>query len=107
MLWISQGHPVHAQFFNAAELYFNQTFTGIEATTTVVFGVIRAIFLIYIAVSLVRVIQAARNDDDWQQMARAPVIIVMAVILGDVLTELVVGGADTGGGGEAGGGTAP
>lgn len=101
MLWISQGHPVHAQFFNAAELYFNQTFTGIEATTTVVFGVIRAIFLIYIAVSLVRVIQAARNDDDWQQMARSPVIIVMAVVLGDVLTNLVIG---AGGGPGVGGG---
>lgn len=100
MLWISHGHPVHAQFFQGAEEFFNTTFEGVAEVSEVVFGVIRAIFLIYIAVSLVRVIQAARNDDDWQQMARAPVIIVMAVILGDVLTELVVGGADTEGGPE-------
>ncbi len=57
------------------------------------FGVIRALFLVYIAVSLVRVVQSARNDDDWQQLARAPMIIVMAVVIGDVLASLVIGGA--------------
>ncbi|MEM9807774.1 MAG: hypothetical protein AAF959_21110 [Cyanobacteria bacterium P01_D01_bin.56] len=90
-LWISQTNPVFAQFFQGAEDFFNTTFPGTDTVTPIVFGVIRAIFLIYIAVSLVRVIQAGRNDDDWQQMARAPVIIVLAVILGDVLTGLVVG----------------
>ena len=90
-LWMSQTSPIFAQFFQGAEDFFNTTFPDAGDVTPVVFGVIRALFLIYIAVALVRVVQAARNDDDWQQMARQPVIIVMAVVLGDVLTTLVVG----------------
>lgn len=90
-LWMSQTSPVFAQFFQGAEDFFNTTFPDAGEVVPVVFGVIRALFLIYIAVALVRVVQAARNDDDWQQMARQPIIIVMAVVLGDVLTGLVVG----------------
>lgn len=90
-LWMSQTSPVFAQFFQGAEDFFNATFPDAGEVVPVVFGVIRALFLIYIAVALVRVVQAARNDDDWQQMARQPIIIVMAVVLGDVLTGLVVG----------------
>jgi hypothetical protein len=30
-----------------------------------IFGVLRAIFVIYIAIAVIRVIVAARNDDDW------------------------------------------
>lgn len=91
-LWMQQTNPVFAQFFQGAEDFFTATFPDAGEVVPVIFGVIRALFLIYIAVALVRVIQSARNDDDWQQMARAPVIIVMAVVLGDVLTNLVVGG---------------
>lgn len=90
-LWMSQTSPVYAQFFQGAETFFNATFPDAAAVVPVIFGVIRALFLIYIAVALIRVVQAARNDDDWQQMARQPVIIVMAVVLGDVLTTLVIG----------------
>lgn len=90
-LWMSQTNPVLAQFFQGAEDFFGATFPDAADVIPIVFGVIRALFLIYVAVALIRVVQAARNDDDWQQMARQPVIIVMAVVLGDVLTTLIVG----------------
>ena len=93
VLWVSQANPVFAQFFQAAEDFFTTTFPDAGTVVPVIFGVLRAIFLIYIGVALVRVVQAGRNDDDWQQMARQPVIIVMAVVLGDVLATLVIGGA--------------
>ncbi|NEQ48222.1 MAG: hypothetical protein F6K00_33690 [Leptolyngbya sp. SIOISBB] len=91
-LWGSLNNPVHAQFLNGAEEFFETTFGDTAGDTIpIVFGVLRAIFLLYIAVSLIRIINAARNDDDWQQMAKAPLITVMAVVVGDVLTTLVVG----------------
>jgi hypothetical protein len=91
-LWGALGSPVHAQFLQGAEAFFETTFGGTAGDTIpIVFGVLRAIFLLYIAVSLIRIVNAARNDDDWQQMAKAPLIIVMAVVVGDVLTTLVVG----------------
>ncbi|MEM9817783.1 MAG: hypothetical protein AAF827_15450, partial [Cyanobacteria bacterium P01_D01_bin.6] len=92
-LWMSQTSPVFAQaaFFQTAEDFFNNTFPDAADVTPMVFGVIRALFLIYIAVSIIRIVQAARQDEDWQQMARQPVIIVMAIILGDVLAGMVIG----------------
>jgi len=91
-LWGVLNNTAHAQFLTGAETFFTDTFGATAGDTIpIVFGVLRAIFLLYIAVSLIRIVNAARNDDDWQQMAKAPLIIVMAVVVGDVLTTLVVG----------------
>lgn len=91
-LWGALNSSAHAQFLQGAEAFFTTTFGATAgATIPLVFGVLRAIFLLYIAVSLIRIINAARNDDDWQQMSKAPMIVVMAVVVGDVLTTLVTG----------------
>lgn len=93
-LWSALGSPVYAQFFQGAEDFFTETFGETAGETIpIVFGVLRALFLLYIAVALIRVINAARNDDDWQQLAKAPLIVVVAVVVADVLTGLVVGAA--------------
>jgi hypothetical protein len=91
-LWGALGSPVYAQFFQGAEDFFVATFGDAAGETVpIIFGVLRALFLLYIAVSLIRVVNAGRNDDDWQQMAKAPLIVVVAVVVADVLTTLVVG----------------
>ena len=45
-----------------------------------------------------KVIQAARQDEDWQNLARTPMIILIAITMGDILASLIVG---NGGGGIA------
>lgn len=91
-LWGSLAGNAYAQFFGGAEEFFTTTFGDAAGETIpIVFGVLRALFLLYIAVSLIRVVNAARNDDDWQQLAKAPLIVVVAVVVADVLTTLVVG----------------
>ncbi|MEM6433911.1 MAG: hypothetical protein AAF773_08670 [Cyanobacteria bacterium P01_D01_bin.115] len=91
-LWGALNGNAYAQFFQGAEDFFTTTFGDAAGETIpIVFGVLRALFLLYIGVSLIRVINAGRNDDDWQQMAKAPIIVVMAVVVADVLTTLVVG----------------
>lgn len=109
--------PAHAQFFVATEQWLRQSFPiggqggatgggGASGTDiyALVFNTLRAIFVLYLAISLVRVIAAARNDEDWQNLARTPLIILVIVTLGDILASLIIG-QGTGGGG--GGGTAP
>jgi hypothetical protein len=96
--------PAHAQFFNNAQDWMNETFgdDGNAQTTAVVdlfFNVLRGLFLLYVGISLVRVVQAARNDEDWQSLARTPLIIVLAVFVGDLVTGLIIGQAGGGGGG--------
>lgn len=55
------------------------------------FNVLRGLFLLYVGISLVRVINSARNDEDWQTIARTPLIIIIAVTAGDILTTLITG----------------
>ncbi|MBD2450497.1 hypothetical protein H6G76_25760 [Nostoc sp. FACHB-152] len=88
--------PADAQFFNNAQTWMNGAFgNGNNGQTTAVielfFNVLRGLFLLYVGISLVRIIQAARNDEDWQSLARTPLIIVLAVFVGDLVTGLIIG----------------
>lgn len=99
--------PAQAQFFNQTESWLRSSFPitaggaggGGTDIYKLVFNTLRAIFVLYLAVSLVRVIAAARNDEDWQTLARTPLIILITVTLGDILAGLITGGAAGGGGG--------
>lgn len=84
--------PANAQFFQAAETWMGGAFAGIDADVVALFfNVLRAIFLLYLGISIVKVIQAARQDEDWQNLARTPFIIVVAVVTADIITGMIVG----------------
>ncbi|MEM6255059.1 MAG: hypothetical protein AAF821_19255 [Cyanobacteria bacterium P01_D01_bin.156] len=88
--------PAQAQFLQNAETFITTLLAGSNVPATMVpliFGVLRAIFVIYIAIAVIRVLVAARNDDDWTTLARTPLIIVMAIVIGDLMANLVIGGA--------------
>ncbi|MBE9001051.1 hypothetical protein IQ274_23215 [Nostoc sp. LEGE 12447] len=89
--------PADAQFFNTAQTWMTNTFGNAgngqtQAVVALFFNVLRGLFLLYVGISLVRVVQAARNDEDWQTLARTPLIIVLSVFVGDLVTGLIVGG---------------
>ncbi|MEH2226869.1 hypothetical protein [Nostoc sp.] len=88
--------PAQAQFFGEAEKFFKKTLTAnnggaAETPVSLIFNVLRAIYLLYIAISLVGVINAVRKDEDWQSIARTPLLVVVAVTIADVLTRFVIG----------------
>ncbi|WP_414530228.1 hypothetical protein [Nodularia chucula] len=89
--------PANAQFFNNAQTWMNDSFgaaAGNDQTTEVIdlfFNVLRGLFLLYVGVALVQIVQAARNDEDWKTLARTPLIIVLSVFVGDIITGLLVG----------------
>jgi hypothetical protein len=91
--------PAQAQFFRRAEDFFIKNLTtttdagannGTQAVS-LIFNVLRAIYLLYIAVSLVGVINAVRKDEDWQTIAKTPLLVVVAVTIADVLTGFIIG----------------
>ncbi len=99
---MSTALPSSAFFFQAAEQYVTQIFNGAAgagggtAVTTLIpllFGTLRVIFVIYIGIALVRVINAFRNDEDWATAARIPLITVLCIVIGDALSSLIVQGA--------------
>ena len=99
LFWLDYfATPVYAQFFGRAEDFFRNTLTqgtgdnnNSQAAVSLIFNVLRAIYLLYIAVSLIGVINAVRKDEDWQSIARVPLLVVVAVTVADVLTGFVIG----------------
>ncbi|WP_341526908.1 hypothetical protein WKK05_30940 [Nostoc sp. UHCC 0302] len=102
LFWLDYfAAPAHAQFFGEAEKFFKKTLTqgsttngggGSDTAVSLIFNILRAIYLLYIAISLVGVINAVRKDEDWQSIARTPLLVVVAVTVADVLTRFVIGG---------------
>jgi hypothetical protein len=88
--------PAEAQFFNNAQTWMTGAFGNAgngqtQAVIELFFNVLRGLFLLYVGISLVRIVQAARNDEDWQTLARTPLIIVLSVFVGDLVTGLITG----------------
>ncbi|MGF1480386.1 MAG: hypothetical protein ACFB4I_12990 [Cyanophyceae cyanobacterium] len=114
LIWgVGIAEPVGAQFYQDAQNFFCEELvagTGsdtenVKRGISVTFNALRAFFLIYIAVSLIRVVNAVREDEDWQTMARTPILATLIVTVGDLLTNFFISGdpsdgaCDTGGSG--------
>jgi hypothetical protein len=88
--------PAHAQFFQQAETWIrtsgfaNNNNTDTNRVITGVFNILRILFLLYIAVSVVNVIQAVRRDEDWASAARTPLVVLTGVFAADFLTALII-----------------
>lgn len=84
--------PASAQFFGNAENWMQNNIDGVDnGFTSTVFFVLRAMLLIYLAIALIRVIVAVRQDEDWQGAARTPIIILLILFAGEQLTNLIPG----------------
>ena len=94
---VATSNPATAQFLNNAQAFFEESFANTEGaeTDTELFGLIfnslRGVFVVYLAISIIKVVAAARQDEDWQSLARTPMIILISVTLGDVLAGLIIG----------------
>jgi hypothetical protein len=94
LLLILTVEPAQAQFFNKTQTWMTGAIPGVDTgLVALIFNVLRALFVIYLGIGLVKVIQSARNDDDWQQMARTPLILVVTVTMGDILAGIITGAA--------------
>ncbi len=82
--------PAQALFFQNAENFFNTNFTSSTDATGIVFASLRGIYILYIAVSLIGVINSVRQDEDWLATAKMPTIVVVSVTLADILTDVII-----------------
>lgn len=83
--------PASAQFLLGAQSFFEESFPQAGEAIPLTFNVIRGIYLIYLAVALVGVINQVRQEDDWKTAARTPALIVFVVTVADVLAALITG----------------
>ncbi|WP_013334317.1 hypothetical protein [Gloeothece verrucosa] len=99
-LWLNfLATSASAQFFKKAEDFFKTTLTQGSSVgensylaISLIFNALRAVYLMYIAISLINIINAIRKDEDWQSVARIPLLVIIAVTLADVLTNFIIGG---------------
>jgi hypothetical protein len=99
IIWLifDQSAPAQAQFFKNAETWLSTNLTPTGGGTAnaslikLVFNVLRALYLLYLGISLVRVVYSVRQDEDWQAIARTPLLILLTVSVADILTTTIVG----------------
>lgn len=88
------GGATQGFFFRNIQTKLNGVFTGGNAATvqpivTFGFGVLQVLFMMFIAWQVAKVIGAAREEEDWKQVAKTPLIVAAAVVGGDFAIGLV------------------
>ena len=90
--------PAHAQFLQSAEQAATQLTSGLGGGTdispviTFIFGALRLLLIVYMAVALIQIVNSARQGEEWKDLARTPLLIILVVIIGDFIATIVVGG---------------
>lgn len=68
---------------------------GSVSPVQITINIIRAMFIIYLAIALIQVFNAMRQDEDWQMAVRAPVLAILVIVIVDVISTLVTTGGST------------
>ncbi|MEA5512392.1 hypothetical protein VB715_21720 [Crocosphaera sp. UHCC 0190] len=87
--------PSHALFFDNVRTKINGMFTGTTYAGTAIDAVnlatsaMEALMLGYILYGVVKAIQAGRDDEDWKQPLKLPLLVLFAVSAGDLSISLL------------------
>ena len=90
--------PAQAQFLQSAEQAATDLTTGLGGATdispviTFIFGALRLLLIVYMAVALIQIVNSARQGEEWKDLVRTPLLIILVVIIGDFIAAIVVGG---------------
>ncbi|MEO1396213.1 MAG: hypothetical protein AAFV90_25220 [Cyanobacteria bacterium J06634_5] len=83
--------PAHAFLFERAQEWFLSAFEEMDETTIkLVFNVLRGLYILYIGISMVQIVNSVQQDEDWQTAARVPLVAILTVQVSDVLTTVLL-----------------
>lgn len=92
--------PAHAQFLEAAETGALEIVTGLgdggENLTGIIefiFGALRLLLVIYMAIALIQIVNAARQGEEWKDLMRTPLLVILVVVIGDFIAGVIFGAA--------------
>ena len=88
--------PAMAQFMNSAETFFENSFANATEAIDLTFNVLRALYIIYLAIAFIGVFNSVRQDEDWVTAARTPILVILGVTVTDILTTFITGVGGTG-----------
>ena len=97
--------PAHAQFLEAAETGAAEIVGGLggdaanlEGIIAFIFGALRLLLVIYMAIALIQIVNAARQGEEWKDLMRTPLMVILVVVVGDFIAGVIFGGGGAAGG---------
>jgi hypothetical protein len=88
--------PAQAQFLNQTQSWMVSVFPQAQAFAPIIFNAIRLLLVLFIIFKAFQAVQAARNDEEWQNLVKTPLVIIVLVAITDITVGFITG---------AGGGT--
>lgn len=82
-------------FFTNLQTKVTNVFAGSAQASTVnplvlfTFGILQILFIMLVAWQIAKVVGAARDEEDWKQVAKTPIIVVLAIVGGDWAIGLI------------------
>ena len=89
--FMGQVPSANAAFYQNVEDWLGNTLLKDQKELVgLIVNVLRAIFVIYIGIAVVSVVQKIQQGDDWQTAARIPLVVVICVSMGDLLAGMII-----------------
>ena len=89
--FVGQVPSANAAFYQNVENWLNTTVLKDQKDlVSLIVNVLRALFVVYIGIAVVSVVQKIQQQDDWQTAVRIPLVVVLAASMGDVLANLII-----------------
>ncbi len=89
LLYFGTGHPVSAYLFEKAQGAVDTGFPVAKTVVDMAFNGGRALFGLYLLVSIFKVLHSIRQEEDWQATAQTPAMVFIGVQLADLATTLI------------------
>ncbi len=95
---LGSTEAAHAAFYKNVEDWLKKgVLKDQQDLVSLVVNVLRAIFVVYVGIAVVSVVQKMQQGDDWQTAARIPLVVVVCAAMGDMLAGMIIGeGAGSG-----------
>ncbi|NEP56928.1 MAG: hypothetical protein F6K31_07860 [Symploca sp. SIO2G7] len=91
--FFSTATPAQAQFYQESEIFLTSCFPAAAVAISLIMNILRAFFLLYLAIALVRAITTVlQQGGDLAPVITPPLIVTAVLTLGDVLSGLIIGG---------------
>ncbi|MGK7878126.1 MAG: hypothetical protein AB4426_33915 [Xenococcaceae cyanobacterium] len=87
---VQMSFPAQALWFERAETWLTTYFPSSGTLASLVFNILRGLFLLYVGISIVTVIKAIHEGEDWVAIARTPLIVVLATQATEIITNLII-----------------
>jgi hypothetical protein len=88
--------PAQAQFLNQTQSWMVSVFPQAQAFAPIIFNAIRLLLVLFIIFKAFQAVQAARNDEEWQNLVKTPLVIIVLVAITDITVGFITGAGGTG-----------